>query len=100
MRQIYALPAQPQRIMVMGVRSAEAHQVRRQRHARHAHLVHEQAANLAEALGADIEELRRGIGPIRIGYQFLYPAPASAAVLPKAVGRCSGPPPRGAGRCA
>jgi len=31
-------------------------------------------ANLAEALGADIEEVRRGIGSDpRIGYQFLYP---------------------------
>jgi UDPglucose 6-dehydrogenase len=30
-------------------------------------------ANLAEALGADIEEVRRGIGSDpRIGYQFLY----------------------------
>jgi UDPglucose 6-dehydrogenase len=31
-------------------------------------------ANLAEALGADVEEVRRGIGSDpRIGYQFLYP---------------------------
>jgi UDPglucose 6-dehydrogenase len=31
-------------------------------------------ANLAEALGADIEEVRRGIGSdSRIGYHFLYP---------------------------
>jgi UDPglucose 6-dehydrogenase len=31
-------------------------------------------ANLAEAIGADIEEVRRGIGADpRIGYQFLYP---------------------------
>src|SRR5207249_10090034 len=31
-------------------------------------------ANLAEAIGADIEEVRRGIGSDpRIGYQFLYP---------------------------
>ena len=30
-------------------------------------------ANLAEALGADVEEVRRGIGADpRIGYQFLY----------------------------
>ena len=30
-------------------------------------------ANLAEAIGADIEEVRRGIGSDpRIGYQFLY----------------------------
>jgi UDPglucose 6-dehydrogenase len=31
-------------------------------------------ANLAEAIGADIEDVRRGIGSDpRIGYQFLYP---------------------------
>jgi UDPglucose 6-dehydrogenase len=31
-------------------------------------------ANLAEALGADVEDVRRGIGSDpRIGYQFLYP---------------------------
>jgi UDPglucose 6-dehydrogenase len=31
-------------------------------------------ANLAEALGADVEDVRRGIGADpRIGYQFLYP---------------------------
>jgi len=31
-------------------------------------------ANLAEAIGADVEEVRRGIGADpRIGYQFLYP---------------------------
>jgi UDPglucose 6-dehydrogenase len=33
-----------------------------------------EVANLAEALGADIEEVRRGIGADpRIGYHFLYP---------------------------
>jgi len=37
-------------------------------------------ANLAERLGADIEEVRKGIGSDpRIGYQFLYAGWATAA---------------------
>lgn len=39
-----------------------------------------EVANLAERLGADIEEVRRGIGSDpRIGYHFIYPAAATAA---------------------
>jgi len=41
-------------------------------------------ANLAEAIGADIEEVRRGIGSDpRIGYQFLYPARLRRLLLPE-----------------
>jgi UDPglucose 6-dehydrogenase len=63
-----------ERIMVMGVRSAEL-----TKYAANAMLATRisfmnEVANLAEALGADIEEVRRGIGSDpRIGYHFLYP---------------------------
>jgi UDPglucose 6-dehydrogenase len=50
-----------------------AHQVRRQLDARGAISFMNELANLAEVIGADIEEVRRGIGSDpRIGYQFLY----------------------------
>jgi UDPglucose 6-dehydrogenase len=46
-----------------------------------------EVANLAEALGADIEEVRRGIGSDpRIGYHFLYPgAGFGGSCVPKDV---------------
>jgi UDPglucose 6-dehydrogenase len=63
-----------ERVVVMSVRSAEL-----TKYAANAMLASRisfmnEMANLAEALGADIEEVRRGIGSDpRIGNQFLYP---------------------------
>lgn len=75
LRQLYApFQRNHERIMVMGVRSAEL-----TKYAANAMLATRisfmnEVANLAEALGADIEEVRRGIGADpRIGYHFLYP---------------------------
>src|SRR3954463_9871589 len=75
LRQLYApFQRNRERIMVMGVRSAEL-----TKYAANGMLATRisfmnELANLAEALGADIEEVRRGIGSDqRIGYQFLYP---------------------------
>ena len=75
LRQLYApFQRNHERIIVMGVRSAEL-----TKYAANAMLATRisfmnEIANLAEALGADIEEVRRGIGSDpRIGYQFLYP---------------------------
>ncbi|CCJ51694.1 UDP-glucose dehydrogenase family protein [Bordetella parapertussis] len=75
MRRIYA-PFQRthERVMVMDVRSAEL-----TKYAANAMLATRisfmnEMANLAEALGTDIEQVRRGIGADpRIGYHFLYP---------------------------
>jgi len=75
MRQLYApFQRNHERIMVMGVRSAEL-----TKYAANGMLATRisfmnELANLAEVIGADIEEVRRGIGSDpRIGYQFLYP---------------------------
>ena len=74
LRQLYApFQRNRERVMVMGVRSAEL-----TKYAANAMLATRisfmnEVANLAEALGADIEEVRRGIGSDpRIGYHFLY----------------------------
>jgi UDPglucose 6-dehydrogenase len=74
LRSLYApFQRNRERIMVMGVRSAEL-----TKYAANGMLATRisfmnELANLAEALGADIEEVRRGIGSDpRIGYQFLY----------------------------
>ena len=74
LRQLYApFQRNRERIIVMGVRSAEL-----TKYAANSMLASRisfmnEVANLAEAIGADIEEVRRGIGSDpRIGYQFLY----------------------------
>jgi UDPglucose 6-dehydrogenase len=75
MRDLYA-PVQRnhERLIVMDVRSAEL-----TKYAANAMLATRisfmnELANLAERLGADIEQVRRGIGSDpRIGYHFLYP---------------------------
>jgi UDPglucose 6-dehydrogenase len=74
LRQLYApFQRNHERIMTMGVRSAEL-----TKYAANSMLATRisfmnEIANLAEAIGADIEEVRRGIGSDpRIGYHFLY----------------------------
>jgi UDPglucose 6-dehydrogenase len=75
LRELYApFQRNHERVMLMGVRSAEL-----AKYAANAMLATRisfmnELANLAEALGADIEEVRRGIGTDpRIGTHFLYP---------------------------
>jgi len=75
LRELYApFQRNHDRLMVMGVRSAEL-----AKYAANAMLATRisfmnELANLAEVLGADIEEVRRGIGTDpRIGTHFLYP---------------------------
>ena len=74
LRRLYApFQRNRERILVMGVRSAEL-----TKYAANSMLATRisfmnEVANLAEALGADIEEVRRGIGSdARIGTDFLY----------------------------
>ena len=74
LRELYApFQRNHDRLMLMSVRSAEL-----TKYAANAMLATRisfmnELANLAEALGADIEEVRRGIGSDpRIGYHFLY----------------------------
>ena len=75
MRSVYApFQRNHERLIVMDVRSAEL-----TKYAANAMLATRisfmnEMANLAERLGADIEDVRRGIGSDpRIGYHFLYP---------------------------
>ncbi len=75
LRELYApFQRNHERLMLMGVRSAEL-----AKYAANAMLATRisfmnELANLAEAIGADIEEVRRGIGSDpRIGTHFLYP---------------------------
>jgi len=74
MRELYApFQRNHERLQVMDIRSAEL-----TKYAANAMLATRisfmnEVANLSEAIGADIEEVRRGIGSDpRIGYQFLY----------------------------
>ncbi|MBI2752669.1 MAG: UDP-glucose/GDP-mannose dehydrogenase family protein [Betaproteobacteria bacterium] len=74
LRELYApFQRNHERLMLMGVRSAEL-----TKYAANAMLATRisfmnELANLAERLGADIEDVRRGIGADpRIGYHFLY----------------------------
>ncbi|MGH8668804.1 MAG: UDP-glucose dehydrogenase family protein [Burkholderiales bacterium] len=75
LRQLYSpFQRNHERIIVMSARSAEL-----TKYAANSMLATRisfmnEIANLAEAIGADVEEVRRGIGADpRIGYQFLYP---------------------------
>jgi UDPglucose 6-dehydrogenase len=75
LRELYApFQRNHERVMLMGVRSAEL-----AKYAANAMLATRisfmnELANLAEALGADIEEVRKGLGSDpRIGTHFLYP---------------------------
>ncbi len=75
LRELYApFQRNHERVIAMSVRSAEL-----AKYAANAMLATRisfmnELANLAEALGADIEQVRRGIGSDpRIGYHFLYP---------------------------
>ena len=75
MRAVYApFQRNHERLLVMDVRSAEL-----TKYAANAMLATRisfmnELANLADALGADIEHVRQGIGSDpRIGYHFLYP---------------------------
>ncbi len=75
LRQLYGpFQRNHERIMIMSVRSAEL-----TKYAANSMLATRisfmnEIANLAEALGADVEEVRRGLGADpRIGYHFLYP---------------------------
>ena len=75
LRRLYApFQRNHERILTMSVRSAEL-----TKYAANSMLATRisfmnEIANLAEALGADVEEVRHGIGADpRIGYQFLYP---------------------------
>ena len=75
LRAVYApFQRNHERLLVMDVRSAEM-----TKYAANAMLATRisfmnEMANLADVLGADIEQIRRGIGSDpRIGYQFLYP---------------------------
>ena len=75
MRELYApFQRNHERVQLMDIRSAEL-----TKYAANAMLATRisfmnEIANLAEAIGADVEDVRRGIGADpRIGYQFLYP---------------------------
>ena len=75
MRTLYApFTRNHERLLVMSVRDAELTKyVANAMLATRISFMNE-LANLAEAIGADIEEVRRGIGSdSRIGYSFLYP---------------------------
>src|SRR5437762_2751549 len=74
LRQLYApFQRNRERIIVMSVRSAELTKYTANDMLATRISFMNELANVAEAIGADIEEVRRGIGSDpRIGYQFLY----------------------------
>ena len=76
MRALYApFMRNRDRLLVMDMRSRRAHQVRGQRHARHAHQLHERAgATWPRSVGADIEIVRQGIGS-RPAHRLPVPVP-------------------------
>ena len=92
MRELYApFNRNHEHIMVMDVRSAEL-----TKYAANAMLATKisfmnEMANIAERVGADIEQVRNGIGTDpRIGYHFIYPGAAMAArASPRTCGRWS-----------
>ena len=80
-RAVRAVRAHRQPDPLHGHPVGRGHEVRGQRHAGHAHLVHEPGRRIsASGSGADVTSVRRGIGTDqRIGPAFLFPGPATAA---------------------
>jgi UDPglucose 6-dehydrogenase len=94
LRAVYApFQRNHERLLVMDVRSAEL-----TKYAANAMLATRisfmnELANLADALGADIEHVRRGIGSDpRIGYRFLYPGAGYGGSCFRTSRRCRRPP--------
>ena len=62
------------RIFTMDIASAEMTKYAAKLYARHQDQFINETANICEAVGADVEQVRLGVGADkRIGYQFLHP---------------------------